>query len=113
MPDSYHVVGWADIFFTKIIIVSSFPTKQCGLLEKSCVFLQLIRGNPFFGCYPFQKNCIILDMQQSKWTEYYPQIAVGDDVFVYGRVVNYHGTTPEFADRKCYVIPLPVPQYGK
>lgn len=57
-------------------------------------------------------NAYYLDFQ-SKWTEYYPQIAVGDDVLVYGRVVNYHGTTPEFADRKCYVIPLPVPQYGK
>ena len=57
-------------------------------------------------------NAYYLDFQ-SKWTEYYPQIAVGDDVLVYGRVVNFHGTTPEFADRKCYVIPLPVSQYGK
>ena len=41
-----------------------------------------------------------------KWIEGNPQIAVGDEVVVYGQVVNYRGTTPEFADKLSYIVTI-------
>jgi hypothetical protein len=39
-----------------------------------------------------------------KWKAGDTQIAVGDEVVVFGKVVNYKGTTPEFVDRRCCVV---------
>lgn len=41
-----------------------------------------------------------------KWVDGNPQIAVGDEVVVYGKVVNYRGTTPEFADKQSYIVTI-------
>lgn len=41
-----------------------------------------------------------------KWKSSDTQIAVGDEVLVYGKVVNYQGKTPEFADKQCYVVSI-------
>lgn len=41
-----------------------------------------------------------------KWEEGQTQIAVGDEVIVKGKVINYKGTTPEFANKKNYLISL-------
>ncbi len=40
------------------------------------------------------------------WEEGNTQIKVGDEVIVYGQVVNYEGNTPEFASKKSYLYSL-------
>jgi len=35
-----------------------------------------------------------------------PQISVGDEVVVYGKVVNYRGKTPEFAENQSYIVTI-------
>ena len=40
------------------------------------------------------------------WQEGQTQIAVGDEVIVCGRIINYNGKTPEFADKKNYLVSL-------
>ena len=40
------------------------------------------------------------------WVEGNTQVAVGDEVLICGKVVNYHGNTPEFAERKNYVVSI-------
>ena len=37
----------------------------------------------------------VLYLNNQKWTEADPQIQIGDEVIVYGKVMNYKGTTPE------------------
>lgn len=39
-----------------------------------------------------------------KWTTGDTQVTVGDEVVVFGKVVNYKGTTPEFVDKRCCVV---------
>ena len=41
-----------------------------------------------------------------KWEEGKMQIAVGDEVVVKGKVIYYKGTTPEFANKKNYLVSL-------
>ena len=41
-----------------------------------------------------------------KWVDGNTQIAVGDEVVVCGKVVNYGGNTPEFANKKNYVVTI-------
>jgi hypothetical protein len=41
-----------------------------------------------------------------KWKDGDTQIAVGDEVVVCGKVVNYNGNTPEFANKKSYVVKI-------
>lgn len=41
-----------------------------------------------------------------QWRDGDTQIAVGDKVTICGKVVNYHGTTPEFAERQSYVVSI-------
>lgn len=41
-----------------------------------------------------------------KWVEGNRQIAVGDEVVVYGKVVNYRGTSPEFAENESYIVTI-------
>lgn len=41
-----------------------------------------------------------------KWVEGNPQISVGDEVVVYGKVVNYRGKTPEFAENQSYIVTI-------
>ncbi len=43
---------------------------------------------------------------EQKWVEGDTQIAVGDEVVVCGKVVNYGGNTPEFANKKSYVVSI-------
>lgn len=40
------------------------------------------------------------------WEEGQTQIAVGDEVVVCGKIVNYNGNTPEFADKNNYLVSL-------
>lgn len=40
------------------------------------------------------------------WQEGQIQIAVGDEVVVCGKIINYNGNTPEFADKKNYLVSL-------
>lgn len=40
------------------------------------------------------------------WVSGNTQIKVGDEVIVYGKVVNYNGNTPEFASKKSYIYSL-------
>lgn len=40
------------------------------------------------------------------WQEGQTQIAVGDDVVVCGKIMLYGGSTPEFADKKSYLVSL-------
>ena len=40
------------------------------------------------------------------WQEGQTQIAVGDEVVVCGKIINYNGNTPEFADKKNYLVSL-------
>ena len=40
------------------------------------------------------------------WTEEDDQIKVGDEVIVCGKVVNYNGNTPEFANKKNWLVSL-------
>jgi len=53
-----------------------------------------------FTCY----GTYYLDNQS--WKEGDQQIAVGDEVIVCGKVVNYKGSTPEFSNKKNYLIKL-------
>ena len=41
-----------------------------------------------------------------KWVEGNPQITVGDEVVVYGKVVNYRGKTPEFAENQSFIVTI-------
>lgn len=41
-----------------------------------------------------------------KWVEGNTQVSVGDEVVIAGKVVNYRGTTPEFADKQSYVVSI-------
>jgi hypothetical protein len=43
---------------------------------------------------------------EQKWVEGDTQVAVGDEVVVCGKVVNYNGNTPEFASKKSYVVTI-------
>ena len=43
---------------------------------------------------------------EQKWAEGDTQVAVGDEVVVCGKVVNYNGNTPEFASKKSYVVTI-------
>ena len=40
------------------------------------------------------------------WEQKQMQIAVGDEVIVCGKIVNYNGNTPEFADKQSYLVSL-------
>ena len=40
------------------------------------------------------------------WEEGQTQIAVGDEVVVCGKVINYNGNTPEFASKKSWLVSL-------
>lgn len=44
--------------------------------------------------------------REQGWTEGDTQIALDDEVVVFGKVVNYRGTTPEFAERQSYLVTL-------
>ena len=50
-----------------------------------------------YGSYYFESK---------SWQEGQTQIAVGDEVIVCGRIINYNGKTPEFADKKNYLVSL-------
>ena len=41
-----------------------------------------------------------------KWQEGDNQIAVGDEVVVCGKIVNYNGNTPEFVSKQNYLVSL-------
>lgn len=41
-----------------------------------------------------------------KWTEGQTQIKVGDKVVVRGKVINYKGNTPEFSNKKNYLVSI-------
>ena len=41
-----------------------------------------------------------------KWKDGDTQVAVGDEVVICGKVVNYGGNTPEFASKKSYVVTI-------
>lgn len=41
-----------------------------------------------------------------KWVTGNTQVAVGDEVVVFGKVVNYKGMTPEFAEKQSYVVSI-------
>jgi hypothetical protein len=43
---------------------------------------------------------------EQKWKEGDTQIAVGNEVVICGKVVNYSGNTPEFASKKSYVVTI-------
>ena len=49
-------------------------------------------------------SCYYLGNQS--WTENDTQIAVGDEVIVCGKVVNYNGNIPEFASKNNYLVSL-------
>jgi hypothetical protein len=40
------------------------------------------------------------------WQEGQTQIALGDEVVVCGKIINYNGNTPEFVDKKNYLVSL-------
>ncbi len=68
---------------------------------------------PQFQCYS------VFYLGNVKWADGDAQIAVGDDVVVCGKLVNYSGTTPETASKKAYVYSLngqtsiaPTPLFG-
>ena len=50
-----------------------------------------------YGSYYFESK---------SWQEGQTQIAVGDEVIVCGRIINYNDKTPEFADKKNYLVSL-------
>lgn len=50
-------------------------------------------------------NAYYKAMRQN-WTDGDTQVNVGDEVVVCGKVVNYNATTPEFAERECYVVTI-------
>ena len=52
-----------------------------------------------YGSYYF-------DNKNKSWQEGQTQIAVGDEVVVCGKIINYNGNTPEFADKKNYLVSL-------
>ena len=45
-------------------------------------------------------------LNNQPWVEGNDQIEVGDKVLVCGKVINYNGTTPEFASKKSYLVSL-------
>ena len=44
--------------------------------------------------------------ENEPWEEGQTQIAVGDEVIVCGKVIDYNGTTPEFASKKSWLVSL-------
>ena len=53
-------------------------------------------GNDFY-CFR------VLYLGNKKWTDSDPQIKVGDEVIICGRLVNYRGNTPETVQNKSYI----------
>ena len=47
-----------------------------------------------------------LYLGNKKWKEGDKQIAIGDDVILYGKVVNFKGTTPETVQNKAFIYSL-------
>ena len=45
-------------------------------------------------------------LDNKKWQEGDDQIAVGDEVIVCGKIINYNGNTPEFASKQNYLVAL-------
>lgn len=45
-------------------------------------------------------------LDNKAWQEGDNQIAVGDEVVVCGKIINYNGNTPEFASKKSYLVSL-------
>ncbi|MBP5356397.1 MAG: hypothetical protein J6Z10_06050, partial [Prevotella sp.] len=45
-------------------------------------------------------------LDNKKWQEGDNQIAVGDEVIVCGKIINYNGNTPEFASKQNYLVAL-------
>ena len=44
--------------------------------------------------------------ENEPWQEGQTQIAVGDEVIVCGKVIDYNGTTPEFASKKSWLVSI-------
>lgn len=44
--------------------------------------------------------------ENEPWEEGQTQIAVGDEVIVCGKVIDYNGTTPEFASKKSWLVSI-------
>ena len=53
-----------------------------------------------FQCYA------VLYLENKAWVEGNTQIAVGDEVIIYGKLTNYQGNTPETVSRKAYIYSL-------
>lgn len=53
-----------------------------------------------FTCYG------VYYLENKAWVEGNTQVAVGDEVIVCGKVVNYNGNTPETANKKAYIYSL-------
>lgn len=48
----------------------------------------------------------IFYLENKAWIDGYTQIAIGDDVILYGTVTNYQGNTPETLSRNAYIYSL-------
>ena len=53
-----------------------------------------------FTCYS------VYYLENKSWVDGYTQIAVGDEVIICGKLVNYQGNTPETASKNAYIYSL-------
>jgi len=53
-----------------------------------------------FQCYA------VYYLENKSWVDGNTQIAVGDDVIIYGKLTNYNGNTPETASKEAYIYSL-------
>lgn len=58
------------------------------------------------GSKEFTAYSTYYQASEQKWKEGDTQIAVGNEVVICGKVVNYNGDTPEFASKKSYVVTI-------
>ena len=57
-------------------------------------------GQDEFTCYG------VYYLENKPWVDGFTQVKEGDEVIVYGKVINYKGTTPETSNKEAYIYSL-------
>jgi len=90
---SYYIKG--KISSIKYTFSAQYGTATFNISDQG----DTIAANQFI-CYS------VYYLENKSWAEGNTQVAVGDDVIIYGQVVNYRGNTPETSSKKAYIYSL-------
>ena len=89
----YYIKG--KISSIRFTFSAQYGTATFNISEKG----DTIDANQFL-CYA------VYYLENKPWAEGNTQVAVGDDVIICGKVINYKGTTPETSSKEAYVYSL-------